>query len=143
MRELHRITDGEDPLNLIVGDVQYQRNGGLAVEITYETGFAVDLHQPRGEGLRRELRHATENRPSDVAGAVDQIWQRRRLAAAVGVQDGVAREQRDQTVEIAARCRLNEPREQLALFARRRGETRPRGVHVFLGAPQDLATVGF
>src|SRR5919197_3913740 len=119
MRELYRATDREDRLYRVVGDVQYERNRGRAVEITDETRFAIDLHQPRGKGPRRELRHATENRASDVARAVDEIRQRRRLATAVGVQDGVAREQCDQTGEIAACCCLNEPREQLALFARR------------------------
>src|ERR687888_2832972 len=98
MRGLYRITDREDRLDRVVGDVQYERNRGRAVEITDETRFAIDLHQPRGEVPRRELRHAAENRPSDVAGAVDQIWQRRRHAAAVGVQDGVPREQGHETV---------------------------------------------
>jgi len=94
---LARVADREDLLNTVVGDVQHQRNGRLAVEITDKAWFPVDFDKaasrmssvrswPSRRGWARAI----------LAGAVDEVGQRRRLAAAVGVKLGVAGEQRDQ-----------------------------------------------
>ena len=73
MRELGRIADCEDLLNGVAGDVQYQRDSGLAVEITDKAWFPVDFDEPRRECLRCELGHPAEDGPRDFGRAVDPV----------------------------------------------------------------------
>ena len=82
MRELGRVADREDLLNVVVGDVQHERDSGLAVEITDKAWFPVDFDEPRHESLRSELGHPAEDGASDIGRAVDEVGQRRRLTAA-------------------------------------------------------------
>src|SRR5947207_15722277 len=74
-RELGRVADREDLLNVVVGDVQHQGDGRLAVEITDKAWFTVDFDKPRHECLRCELGHPAEDGSCDIGRAVDEVGQ--------------------------------------------------------------------
>src|SRR5262249_58108631 len=93
-----------------------------------ETGQAVDGRKAQREVLAPASAHDTDEERRRVIGALEHMERRRDLAAAIGYDAHVAREQLRQRLEIArARCRhecgqeLSMLRIDLARMRRRRG----------------------
>src|SRR5262245_30408290 len=119
--ELVGVRDDAHGLDLAVGDIERDDGRRPAVGVARQAPrAAVDIHglqrDPGGAALGpRDPDHETR----DVVAAVERAARRLRLAAAVGVDHDVGREQLDQAVGVAALGGLDESLGQLLLLLTR------------------------
>src|SRR5215469_12368846 len=139
--ELLGVAHDINTTNLGVGDLERYHREWLTAVVADGGELAVDAREARHDIRGYELSRCPNQRPRHLPGSLDEHRYRRALAAAVGMQDDVPREQFDEALEVPARRRLQKLFHQALTLLWRGTETRPVVGDVLATPAQELAAV--
>ena len=143
MPELVRVQHRPDRHHDAVGDLERRHPHSPPTGVgERDPRLAVHERGPVGEAELGGLLAPADERLRDPLGADERHGDRRRLAAAVAVDDGVRRQEVDQPVGVALLPRHEEAARDLLALLAADVEPAPALVDVGVRARQDLAAVG-
>lgn len=95
MRKLFRIANDVDGFDTVVNHVDREYGVRAAVQIGNDTRFTIDHGDAPGQVVWHKSFHAADDGARHILWATNEVRDSRRLAAAIGMEHRVARQQCD------------------------------------------------